>query len=99
MNADQLYAQLKFAVAVSGVLGLAFTGWNFYLQGKLREISALWKWKDEFEKMYQADQLASVKEFATKSEVKEAFDRLDHHMEEIRRSIDRLRDKLGKSED
>jgi hypothetical protein len=94
MSTADLVAWLKVAGGAMGLLGLALSGWNFYLQSKLREISALWRWKDAFEKSYQEDRLEAVKEFATKSEVKEAFDKLDHHMEEIRRSLDRLRDRL-----
>jgi Tfp pilus assembly protein PilO len=94
MSVDDLVAWGKLAGIIIAAIGLVLSGWNFFLQSKLREISALWKWKDAFEAKYQEDRLQAIKEFATKSEVKEAFDRLDHHMEEIRRSIDRLRDKL-----
>lgn len=94
MNADELAGYAK-AIAGAMTLGtIAFTGWNLYLQGKLREISALWRWKDGFIQCYQEDRLMQIEKFATKVEMKESFDRLDHHLEEIRRSVDRLRDRL-----
>jgi len=94
MDSQALASMLKMALGGATILGIAFTGWNFYLQGKIREIAALWRWKDQFIEDYQNDRLAAVEKFATKSEVKDAFERLDHHLEEIRRSVDRLRDRL-----
>ena len=94
MGSIEALSYVKLVGVVVGVVGVAFSGWNVYLQGKIKEISALWSWKDEFEKTYQEDRLSSIEKFATKSEVKDAFDKLDHHLEEIRRSVDRLRDRL-----
>ena len=94
---DEHTAKLLSAIAVIG--GLAFSGWNLYLQSKLREIGKLWSWKDSFEEKYNEHRVDMAKEFATKSELREAFDRIDHHLEDIRRSVDRLRDRLEPRKD
>ena len=86
------------AVLFVSFFAIAFSGWNLYFHSKISSLRALWKWKDEFVKEYADDQLSLVKDYATKDEVASAIERLDTHMrnemQQLRRSIDRLRDKL-----
>lgn len=85
---------LKLLAAASGLVAIALSGWNLYLQGKAREISSLWKWKDSFEALYRDNRLSDIREFATKAELHDAFNRVDRHLDDIRRSVDRIRDRL-----
>lgn len=77
-----------------GLATLAFTGWNLYFHAKISSLTALWRWKDQFLKEYQADKLRTVEKFATKDEVARALEKIDLHFLELRRSIDRLRENL-----
>ena len=84
----------KEVAALGGLIALALSGWNVYLQSKLASLAALWSWKDDFLEEYGDHKLAMVEKFATKDEVAKALEKLDHSFDELRRSIDRLRDKL-----
>lgn len=81
----------------AGLATLAGTGWNLFLSSKLSSLRALWKWKDDFVDEYGEYKISVVKEFATKSEVAAAVEKIDNHIDSLRRSIDRLRDFLERN--
>ena len=72
------------------LISCAFGGWNLYFHGKMRDIANCWKKLDTLEGELRALELRVVEKFATKRELKESFDKLDGHLTELRRSIDRL---------
>jgi len=72
------------------LIALALAGWNYLIQQKLREIGALFRWKDQFLKDYAADQLRMVEKFCTREEVQRGIEKLETHIDSLAKKIDRL---------
>lgn len=64
------------------------------LDAMRREVLALHRRHDEFDRRYNDDRVALVKEFATKGEITILEDKLVQELRAVRDSIDKLRDKM-----
>ena len=87
----------KELAVYAGLAGVALTGWNLYLQSKIGSLNALWKWKDEFIAQYNDERILLVEKFATKAELQNTLIRLETHLDDLRKAIDRLRDRIDEN--
>lgn len=128
---SELVGWLKVSGILLTFIGIAFSGWNLWLQGKLktvdeheeklkrldnaeravialekesktsigeveRELRAVWKWKEDFERQYNNERISLVEKFATKMELSSMETRMSEEFKGVRESIDKLRDSIDK---
>lgn len=77
-----------------GSAAIALAGWRLYFQIYVRKISELYRWRNDIDKRFNELNLDIVRDYATKKEMERAFNKLDEHIEQVRESLDRLREKL-----
>jgi len=83
----------------AGLVALALTGWNMYLQSKVSSLSALWRWKDEFIEHYNDERISLVEKFATKADLQITLSRLETHLDDLRKAFDKMRERLENRRD
>ena len=81
-------------LAVMALNGAVLSGWNLYIQSKLRAVNVCFEKLDDLQDKFNQYKLDVLREFATKDEVGKAVDKLDSHIEDVRRSVDRLRETI-----
>lgn len=80
---------LKWFGALVVLAGIFFGGWNMVIQGKIKSLTKLWEWKDEFVKECAENRLKDAKEYATRGELVSA-------VRDVRKDISNLSEKMDK---
>lgn len=100
-----LQGWLQTMAVVGGVVSVALTGWGMFLNSKIKSLDAVWRWKDTFSHRYEADKLeqerrlgaekvAATREFVSKAEAAQWFQRVDEDMRGVRSDIRALGAKI-----
>ncbi len=92
MGPDQMSTvySLKVLAGFVAVVTLIGGGWLAVLQLRFRQIDNLFRWKDTFLAQYNSDKVELVREYATKDDVNDGFEKLEKHIDSLGNKIDKF---------